>query len=261
MNAKEQRLLDPALLPASLWDGASKTLLLPPVLARAYGIVIDRHSLRALANSRDPENPPVDGSDQERTNRHLAQAFDGSVARAQLAIMDPKREVVRASNAFIQSLSGNEVCITDAPCGAGAAAFAFLATIAELRAHDVLPRQPLDIRLIGAEISQPAQAYALEILEEICPFLESQAIFVEAEFIYWDVLDWLANTDLITRMTRASSPPSKRLVVVANFNGFTEGNITEPVLLSECRFQSPLNPSQTHPVRLTVMRLDLVRSV
>lgn len=96
---------------------------------------------------------------------------------------------MRASNAFIQTLSGNRVCIADAPCGAGAAALAFLSVIAELRACEVLPRQPLDIRLIGAELSEPAGAYASELFEEVRIFLESQAIFVEAEFIRWDILN------------------------------------------------------------------------
>jgi hypothetical protein len=222
MNAKEQRLLDPALIPASLWDEASKTLLLPPILARAYQTIIDRHSLWALAESRDPKNPPTGGPTQEKTDQYFAQAFDGSVARAQLALLDPKGNVPEASNTCIRSLVGNRLNLTDAPCGAGAAAFAFLANIAELRVRDVLPRQPLDVFVIGAEPSSRARAYAEEVLAEIRPLLEEQAIFVEAQFFTWDVTDVLSNTDLIRRMTLASMDYPKRLLVVANFNAFLE---------------------------------------
>jgi len=324
MSEKEQRLLDPGLLPETLWDAVSETLRLPPAIVRAYQTLIEHHGLQGLAEARGAKDSPVGGSNRQETDKHFAQAFSGSVARAQLAVIDPKREVSRASNAFIQTLSGNHLCVTDAPCGAGAAVFAFLTAIAELRARDVLPRQPLNVHLIGGEISEHARAYAAEILDELRPFLESQAIFVEAEFFPWDVTDKLSNTNLIRRMTLVSDGTPKCLLVVANFSGAlgrnskrkaaqpqieelfrhasatnsvaiwiepqmntvtdevnglfaelmkwvtklfhrfarvnTDGDVPNPVLLSDCQFQSPLNPAKTHPVRLAVMRLDLVRS-
>lgn len=66
MSAQERRLLDPALLPVSIWEPASQTLLLPPILAKAYKTVIDRHNLRELAESRDPKNPPIGGLDKKK---------------------------------------------------------------------------------------------------------------------------------------------------------------------------------------------------
>jgi len=141
MSTAKERLLNPQHLPASLWDGPSETLRLPPPLARAYETVIDRHGLRTLANSRDFDNPPVGGVTQTLTNQHFAQAFDGSVARAQLALVDPLSDAAEASNAYVSSLAGNRLSLIDAPCGAGAAALAFLASIAELLACNVLPRE------------------------------------------------------------------------------------------------------------------------
>ncbi len=215
-----RRLLDPALLPASLWNPASQTLLLPPALAQAYETVIDRHDLRVLSESRDRNNSPIGGPNKTSADQHFAQAFDGSAARAQLAATDPKDEVCRASNALIQALSGSRVCITDAPCGSGAAVFAFLSVIAELRVCRVLPRQPLDVYLTGADISGQAMGYAAEILNELRSFFESQAIFVKDEFLSWDVTDKLSNTDLIHRMTLASNEIKKHFLIIANFSGF-----------------------------------------
>lgn len=220
MNIKEQRLLDPANLPKSLWEASPEMLFISPELAKAYKTLIIRHGLEALSQSRDSKNPPTGGFSQEETDKHFAQAFDGSAARAQLAVLDPKQEVPRASNAFIKQLSGNEVCITDAPCGAGAAAIAFFGTIAELRYRKVLPREPLTVHLIGAEISEPARIYAVSLLKEMTPFLESQAVFVNSEYFKWDVTDKLSNTNLIKKMTRASSDNVKRLLIVANFSDF-----------------------------------------
>ncbi|SJM91552.1 conserved hypothetical protein [Crenothrix polyspora] len=222
MNWRESRLLNPKLIPDSLWDTENAILLLPPSLVKAYVTLIKRHDLQGLADSRDSKNPPTGGLTQEKTDEHFAQAFDGSVARAQLALLDPKCHAELSSNAYIRSLAGNKLSLTDAPCGAGAAAFSFLANIAELRAKGVLPRQPLDVCLIGAELSAPARVYAQSLLEELCIELEKQAIFVEAEFISWDVTEQLSNTDVIKKMICASVTHPRRLLIVANFNGLLE---------------------------------------
>jgi hypothetical protein len=298
---------------------------LPPALANAYRTLIQRHNLGDLAHSRDPENLPSGGVTAELAHLHFAQAFDGSVARTQLALLDPNGDVIRASNALVASFAGNSTSLTDAPCGAGAAAFAFLACIAELRAQDVLPRLPLDVRLIGAEVSESARILAAEMLLELSPILQEQAITVTANFIPWDVIDDVSNTRLVNQMTLMSASCSKRLLVVANFTGFlqregrradaepqlralfrhaaeeakrsvaiwiepkmnistgqgglfaavsrwaaerwrrfaqvnTEGQAADPVLTSECLFESPVRGDLPHRVRLAVMRLDLVTS-
>ena len=222
MIRQEPRLLDPKLIPESLWDSKNSILLLPPILVDAYVKLINHHGLQALANSRNLKNPPTGGLTQEKTDEHFAQAFDGSIARAQLALLDPKYDTDLSSNVYIKSLAGNKLSLTDAPCGAGAAAFAFLANIAELRAHGVLPRQPLDVYLIGAELSDPARVYAQLLLKELSAELEKEAIFVTSEFISWDVTESLSNTNLITKMTLASGHHPQRLLIIANFNGFLE---------------------------------------
>lgn len=123
---------------------------------------------------------------------------------------------------YIQCLAGNKLSLTDAPCGAGATAFSFLANIAELRKQGVLPRHPLDVYLIGAELSEPARVYAQSILNELRDDLEKQAIFIDVDFISWDVTDPLNNTDLIKKMTLVSESHPRRMLIVANFNGFLE---------------------------------------
>lgn len=217
-----KKILPPDLLPKSLWDATTETVLLPPTLSLSYKKLIKKHKLEELVEKRDPQNPPVGGLSQERTDEHFAQAFDGSVARAQLALLDPKKDVTCASNAFIEALAGNNISLTDAPCGAAAASLAYLTVIAELRAQNVLPRLPLDVYLIGAEISDPAIQYARQLLEEINDSLCRQAIFVESEFLSWDVTNKMSTTNLIQRMTITSSGNSHRLLVIANFNGFLE---------------------------------------
>lgn len=213
-------LLNSDSLPATLWNKDEKCLSLPHEFSAAYERLIDRYDLRSLATSRTAKDSPTGGISKGDTERHFAQQFDNSAARAQLALTNVTKDVNSVSDALVRSLSGNAICITDAPCGAGAATYGFLCAIAELRAHRVLPRMRLDVRLVGAEISEHARLIADEMLSELRPYLESQAIFVDAEFHAWDVTNSLSTTDLISSTIRASTANSKHLLVVANFSGF-----------------------------------------
>jgi hypothetical protein len=213
-------LLDPESLPATLWDKDKKFLYLPEKFSAAYARLVDRYNLRALATSRTEKDSPTGGISKADTEQHFAQQFDNSAARAQLALTDVTGNVTNVSDALVRALSGNTIVITDAPCGAGAATFAFLCAIAELRAYAVFPRMRLEVRLIGAEISEHARFLAMEMLHELRPYFESQAIFVEAKFYYWDVTNKLSTTDLNKATVCAGGSKSNHLLVVANFSGF-----------------------------------------
>jgi hypothetical protein len=214
------RLLNPGIIPASLWETEAGVLRIPGCLAIAYENIVDRQGLRELAASRDRDNPPVGGLTKELTDQHFAQAFDGSAARALLALLDPHSHLPHVSNTFIEALAGSTVCIIDAPCGACATSFAFLAAIAELRMEGILPRIPLDVSLVAADLSDPAREYANSILSLFRSRLEEQGIFVTEEFHSWDATDQMSTTHLVQRSLACSPDGMRRLVLVANFNGF-----------------------------------------
>jgi len=218
--SRKARLLDPTYLPDSLWNAKTGTLLIAPCLALAYEKVIDRHGLRELSNTRRANDAPIGGKSKERTELHFAQQYDGSVARVQLAISDPQNDIHDVSDAIIKALSGNRITLTDAPCGAGAASFSFLSTIAELRAQSILPREPLDVVLLGAELSLHARGLAEELLVELSPVFEKQGIFVKASFFEWDATCQVSTAELVRRMNLACESHPFNLIVVANFSGF-----------------------------------------
>lgn len=228
MSSSSNRLLKPEHLPPDLWngdyreEGASEQGLvkLAAMLGAAYENLIDRFGLRHLAELRDPNKPPIGGLTQALTDEHFAQAFDGSCARVQLALMDPLNRAPQASNNLVRALSGNPVTLADSPCGAGAAAFSLLASIAQLRASSVLPREPLDVHLVGGEISEPAKRYAQALADELRPALEDQAITLTCEFHHWDVTDEVSTANLVSRLNVASATRARSLLVIANFNGF-----------------------------------------
>lgn len=220
MSSGNDRLLKPAHIPESLWDHSTEVLQLPASLANAYETQIDKHGLRELATTRADNEGPVGGMTKENADQHFAQMFDGSAARAILAVVDPKDEMGSTSDAFIKSTAGASLALTDAPCGAGAAALAFLTTLAELRACNVLPRMPLEVKLVGGELSPHAMDHAKDLLELVRGRLEEQAIFVDSQFHSWNVLDKLSTTDLIKASMAHGVSCASKLLVVANFNGF-----------------------------------------
>lgn len=214
------RLLRPEDLPDTLWKSGTQTLTLSPALASAFAAVVTRKGLDQIADAWDPSNSPVGGISPEEANTHFAQMFDGAAARAQLAVTDPNDVIGAVSDGFILALSGADLCITDAPCGAGAAVYSFLSCVAELRERGVLPRLPLNVCLVGGDISPTAIEHARDIERELIASFESQAIFVQSCFVPWDVLDPMSNTGLVERISTTSPRTIRRLVIVANFSGF-----------------------------------------
>jgi hypothetical protein len=217
-----QRLVPPSSIPLHLWEPQSTLINLPAILAISYEKVLSARNLVQFCARDAKEIAPIGGISHEATNDHFAKAFDGSLARCQLAVLDPLDRLGDVSNGFIRCLAGNEVVVLDAPCGAAAAVLSTLCTIAELRSSEILPRLPLNIKLVGGELSPFAIELAREMFDAVKPTLETQGIFVEGSFQAWDVTDKQSNVLLVQAMLRASDPATKRLVIISNFSGFLE---------------------------------------
>jgi hypothetical protein len=216
------RLLDPSLIPKTLWSSDRQVLAVPSALAQAYARHIDSLGLRDLSAQRNSNDPPVGGRTVDATNEHYSQAFDSSAARVQLALLDPFDQLADVSNIIIRRMAGDRFSLVDAPCGVGAAALSILSTIAELRKLGSFPRSPLDVHLIGAEISDTARKYAEQLTALVEDDLADQAIFIHREFLPWDVLCNISNTDLIQRVVRVNADNRPNCLIIANFSAFLE---------------------------------------
>ena len=216
------RLLDPGSIPTSLWDANTQVLSIPGHLATAYIDTVDSRGIRHLLLNLEAKNDdgPIGGGSREETERHFVNRMDGSVARVLLALLDPRNELDASSDTLISPFSGGVPCVTDVPCGAGAGVLSILSSIAVLRESGVLPRIPLNVHLVAADISSHATDLANEMLDRIRQSLADQAIHVEVEWIVWDATDTASNTNLVRRAVIASSVSSKKLLLVANFSGF-----------------------------------------
>jgi hypothetical protein len=221
MSEGGQRLLEPAWLPNSLWSKSDNASRLPKEMVRIYRDKLDQAGLLDLANQRDDKNPPVGGLTQEDTDKHFAQQFDGSMARAQLVLLDPHNQLGPAADMLIKSLSGGRLVLVDIPCGAAAISCSFLSNIAQLREECVLPRLPLYVTIVGGEYSDPARAYAEELLSALAPSLLRQAIWVDPILRSWDALNPVSTSDLI-REFLLRQKGKKLLVAIANFSSFLQ---------------------------------------
>jgi len=109
------RLLEPGRLPKTLWDSEKKILMLPKAFSQAYEKLIDRYALRELVISRTIEDSPVGGLDKPATDKHFAQQFDNSAARAQLAITNATSEEKTSKSEKGRDNNGNQVIVFKKP--------------------------------------------------------------------------------------------------------------------------------------------------
>src|SRR5690242_15726724 len=216
------RLIHDEDLPESLWRQSDRVLKLSPELIRAWLALLDRYDLRTLAMQQDGAGGCIGGMSREATNEHFAWRFTGSSARVQLTMLDPESHMPHVADAFAQFFAGGCVAMADLPCGSGAAALTILTVLAELRRQGRVPREPLDVTLIGGEISEHARGYAADGLNEVRAALETQAIGVRPHFVHWDVCNQISNTDLIRQLTIHCNGCASRMLVLANFSGFLQ---------------------------------------
>lgn len=214
-----ERLIPKSMIPITLWDG--ELMYLPPQLVSKWEALLIENGLFERAKQRSPEGF-TGGRSKEDTDNHFAWRFTGSSARVMLAMLDPNEELQQSSDAIAKMFSGNKVFLVDLPMGAGAASVAILSVLCELRKQKLIPRMPLEISIIGGDISPYAQEYAKAALQRLIPDLEEQAISIDYTVVHWDVCDSFSNTDLIKCLTIKSQNCATKLLLMTNFNDFLE---------------------------------------
>ena len=213
-----EKYLYPSDIPQPLWDGES-TLSLPPPLGNAYRETLKMVGL--LEEASKAHSPgTIGGESKEETDEHFAKSFSGSCARTQLAILDPKSVLGVTSDYFVNAFSGGRVRLLDIPCGCGAASATLLATVAELRRENIVPREPLDVFLTGGDISDTARSYADLMSNELQQDLRDQGIFLEYSFHSWDITEAASTTSFLDKWLTDSPFCEKSFLLIANWTGF-----------------------------------------
>ena len=216
------RLLLTTDIPRTLWDADTQCLTIPRSLADAYQSVLSERNLLEAANDNVIDDGPVGGITEADTHKHFAHRFASSAARTQLALLDPDDVLCNVSNQFVRAFAGGHVGLLDLPCGAGAASLDLLATIAALRQSGAIPRQPLYVHLLAADISKPARDIFLQLAERIRADLASQGIILYIKPESWDALDSESTTQVLDSWLKWATSCSEHFVLLANFSGFLQ---------------------------------------
>lgn len=217
-KSSTKRLLEPKDIPQSLWDGEN-LLRLPQSLRDAYLETLTSSGLLEEAR-KALFNGAKGGESREETDLHFAHRFDGSCARVELAVLDPKGDLSAVSNHFIRAFSGGRIRLLDIPCGCGAASATLLTTVAELRHRRILPREPLEVFLTAGDISCTARHYTSLIFKALKQDLHDQGIFVELSLPYWDINDAASTKVLLNKWLTAPPDRSNSFLLLTNFSGF-----------------------------------------
>ncbi len=211
-----ERILRPEDIPKSLWND-DNLLHLPTALRDAYlKTLISKDKLEVAC--KEYQSGPIGGETPEETDLHFVRRFGGSCARVELAVLDPKNDLKNASDFFMRAFSGGRVRLLDIPCGCGAASAVLLATVAELRRQNVLPREPLEVIVTGGDKSDPARNYAELIFGELKEALRNQGIFVSVSLHSWDVMDGASTTSLLDQWL-SNQDCDRFFLLIANFSG------------------------------------------
>jgi hypothetical protein len=215
-------LISRNMIPATLWDKELSIMFLPSQLVSGWISLLEKNGL--IEQAKTPAEKGFEGgASKEDTDKHFTWRFTGSSARVMLSMLDPKGDLDEIPNVFTQLFSGNRVLLADLPCGAGAASISILSVYCELRKQGVIPREPLEVVVIGGEISKFAQSYAYDGLSNLIEELKNQAIFLEFEIMDWDVCDAFSTAELVKRLTLRSQECSAKVLLMANFSGFLQG--------------------------------------
>ncbi|MBX3179660.1 MAG: hypothetical protein KF886_20075 [Candidatus Hydrogenedentes bacterium] len=182
--------------------------------------MLKENNLYSMAFAKTPGDGAVGGIKDEHTKEHFATRFPTSSARIQAVLLDPWSELGAASDVLLTSFSGGRIGLLDIPCGACASSISLLATLAALRESGVVPRQPLYVWILSADISDLARSYASILMDKVRDSLEKQGIHVHQRFESWDVQDSLSNTALIDAWIRWIDDCDERFVLVTNFSDF-----------------------------------------
>ena len=222
-STRMNRLIPEDSIPESLWKPKNDTLVLPSSLKDCWKSVLEQRNLLQQALTERGDNE-IGGIDEEATNKHYSFRFNGSCARFQLTFLDPKDDLKEVSNAFVKSLAGNSVFIADIPSGTGAASLSLLTNIAQLREEKLLPKLPLEVKILAGEISPHAIKIFNDSLKIVSPYLQEHSIYVEVDIVQWDIQDDYSNTDLIKKITIASQHSKSKILLITNFNGYLDNN-------------------------------------
>lgn len=199
-----------------MWTGSR--LNLPSIMWRSYRNVLLKHNKLSACEAGTNAKNIVGGQTDAETFDHFTYRFPNSVSRLCYLCLNPKGETSQVSSDLQTSFAVEEVHLLDLAAGTGAAAVGILATLSELRRQKKLPTLPLTVKIFAADISPKALEIYAEIINDLKPELNSQAIKVEVKMTLWDASD-ASQIASICDEWLAAAFEKELFVIVSNLSG------------------------------------------
>jgi hypothetical protein len=210
-------------IPETLWQGDK--LLIPPVLVDALRDELQVRALYEEACIADkPDNELFGGKDAEAALPHFIHRFKASAARVEFVTLNPNGTFEPLATDLVACFLDGSVAILDIPCGSGGGLLGLLLTFVELRRHGAIPRLPLEIRLLAADISSEARAIHEAMLGRVQGELAESGVSVSSQYVQWDVTDPFSTAALMDKWLEFAPASEEYLVFISAFSGFAASN-------------------------------------
>lgn len=195
-------------------------ILVPPALAAAYLKALNEMGLRDAAIRG---NQAFGGPTEAETKQHFASRFGVSASRPTSLFVDPRRLFGAIPLCLRPLFLGGSLRLLDFFCGCGAATLGFLATVAAMREASVAPTLPLNVAIVGADISSTALSIFASLTADCRDEFERRAMEVSLSTIVWDARNVVATRDLVDEFRKSASIDCTVLALIANFSHVSVG--------------------------------------
>ena len=213
-------------IPREIW--LDSALHIPVCLCDSYGSLIQKHNMTEAALTRvDTSSHLFGGRSTEDTLQHFAQRYGVNSCRVESLIIDPASAFKSIPDDIVTSFSEGKVAIIDMACGTGAAGASLLSTIAVLRANEILPKLPLDVRIIGGDCSDLALDIYSDMLTSIEPVLNSVGIHFQINPMHWEAEESYTTSEMFDKLFHHDTNTEEYMVVIANFAGALDTHYTQ----------------------------------
>ena len=208
-------------IPIEIWFDSA--LQIPVCLCDSYWSLIEKHNMtKAALTQVNTSGHLFGGRSTEDTLQHFAQRYGVNSCRVESLVIDPESAFKSIPDDIITSFSDGNVAILDMACGTGAAGASLLSTIAVLRANGILPKLPLNVRIIGGDCSDLALDIYSDMLNSIQPALNSVGIYFQLAPMHWEAEKSYTTSEMFDKLFHYYHPDTNTeeyMVVIANFAG------------------------------------------
>lgn len=203
-------------VPEHLWS--ESTIKMPEELITDY-----RNELQSLKKYDEAcgESPKgiIGGILPDECENHFTHRFAASSIRTEYLLLDPEKKLRLISTDLHETFSCGKVAILDVPCGAGAGLFGFLALLADLRKHNLLPKLPLDLKITAGDYASRSRELYRSMMERSSLWLTPQFINVKLEDYHWDATQEPTTAALVDEWFKSTADCEEHVVLVSAFSG------------------------------------------